>query len=61
VYIYTYNISKHREMVLGALSAMSFSLFHPWKIFPGIVGAGSGMEHCMVVILNVLDHNWTVD
>ena len=61
MYIYTYNISKHRGMVLGALSAMSLSLFHPWNFFPGIVGAGSGMEHSRVVILNVLDHNWTVD
>ena len=48
-------------MVLGALSAMSLSLFHPWNFFPGIFGAGSGMEHNRVVILNVLDHNWTID
>ena len=39
-------------MVLGALSAMSLSLFHPWKFFPGIVGAGNGMEHSMVVNLS---------
>ena len=48
-------------MVLGALSAMSLSLFHPWKIFPGIVGAGSGLEHSSVVIIHTLEHKWLIE
>jgi len=44
---------------LGASGAVPLSLFHPWKFFPGIVGAGSGIGDGRVVILNVFEYNWT--
>ena len=58
--IYNYNISKHMGMRLGALGAVPLSLFHPWKVFPGIVGGGSGIGDVRVVMLNVLEYNWTI-
>ena len=59
MYIYNYNISKHKGIGLGASGAVPLSLFHPWKFSPGIVGAGSGIGDGIVVISSVFEYNLT--